>query len=720
MRNIPLPGGRGSATRGSVTRSSVTRRTLRFLTICVSVSTLGAQQAADAPTFKAESNLVVINVAVKDKSGRPITTLTKNDFKLMEDGKAQTISVFELQKLDSQLLAPLAAPAGQPRTLVERTAAAPAAPSRSGPIRFQDRRLLALFFDFSSMQPPEQARAVDAALKFLETQMTKSDLVEILTFGTQMNVVQDFTDNRDLLMDTVRKFRLGDSSELAALGDTGAAAEGDDTGAFVADETEFNIFNTDRKLAALEAACRKLSAFTEKKALVYFSSGVEKTGVDNQSQLRATVNAAVRSNVAFYPVDARGLLAAAPAGDASVASPKGTGVFTGSKQQSVRNSYNDSQETLYTLAADTGGKALLDSNDLSLGIQQAQNDINSYYIIGYYSTNPALDGRYRRIKLELISKQQAKLDYRNGYYAGKEFKNFNGADKERQLEEALDLGDPVTELPLALEVDYFRIAKDKYFVPISVKVPGSVLELAKKGGKSTTQMDFIGQVRDANGKLVGGVRDEIPVKLNEADAAKLTQRQIEYDTGLTLPPGKYTLRFLARENQSGKMGTFETKFTVPDLNMESKTLRMSSVIWSNQREALSAAVGSAGVSKKLLEHDPLVQDGQKLVPSITRVFRRDQNMYVYFEVYDPVTGNTEKAPAVEADMMLFRGGRKAFESGPVRMNELAPHRLNMVPVQLQLPLEKVQPGEYTCQVNVIDALGRKFAFPRGTFVVLAK
>ena len=107
--------------------------------------------------------------------------------------------------------------------------------------------------------------------------------------------------------------------------------------------------------------------YPEKKALIYFSSGVEKTGIENQSQLKATVNAAVRSNVSFYPVDARGLAALIPGGDASTASPRGTGILTGTKQASLKASFNDSQETLYTLAADTGGKALLDFERFDAG-----------------------------------------------------------------------------------------------------------------------------------------------------------------------------------------------------------------------------------------------------------------------------------------------------------------------------------------------------------------
>ena len=188
-----------------------------------------------------------------------------------------------------------------------------------------------MFFDLSSMQPAEQIRARDAAIKFIDTQMTASDTVSIMTLTNELRVVQDFTNDRETLVTVIQSLRVGDSSELAALAATGADST-DDSGEFTADDTEFNIFNTDRKLSALEDAARKLAPFPEKKALVYFSSGVGKTGVDNQSQIRATVNAAVRANVAFYPIDARGLVAMAPAGDATQASPKGTGVFTGSTQ----------------------------------------------------------------------------------------------------------------------------------------------------------------------------------------------------------------------------------------------------------------------------------------------------------------------------------------------------------------------------------------------------
>ncbi|MCC6393711.1 MAG: hypothetical protein IT167_24145 [Bryobacterales bacterium] len=373
------------------------------------------------------------------------------------------------------------------------------------------------------------------------------------------------------------------------------------------------------------------------------------------------------------------------------------------------------QETLDTLASDTGGKALLDNNDLSLGIVQAQKAISSYYILGYYSSNTALDGRYRRIKVSIARRLTAKLDYRSGYFASKEFKNFTSSDRERQLQEALMLGDPVTDLTLAMEVNYFRQGKDRYFVPVAVKIPGTDIELAKKGGAESTRLDFIGEVKDARGVLQGTVRDEITVKLKGDTAAELLRRNLAYDTGFTLPPGAYTLKFLARENETGKMGTFETKFTIPDLTAEQKYLPISSVVLSNQREKLDTALATAEKNRKLIAANPLVQDQQKLIPSVTRVFRKGQEMYVYLEAYQPGAESTEM---MVARVSFFRGKVKAFESAPLPVTQGLNAKSKAVPVRFSLPLGKLRPGRYICQVNVVDPEARKFAVWRSPIVLL--
>ena len=667
--------------------------------------------------FQTTTQLVIVNVAVTAKDGDPIEGLKATDFTVTEDGKPQQIKVFEYQRLEdtapAAALASRNAPSAAEPSVPDRPAAAQIALAKPGEVKYKDRRLLLLFFDLAGMPVADQLRAREAAEKFIQTQMTQADKVAVMTYSTALEVLQDFTDDRDQLLNIVRGITEGETG--MANGTTGDASESDTGAAYTQDDSEFNIFNTDRKLAALTAAVKMVSSLAEKKALVYFASGMTQTGIDNQAQLRATVNAAIRGNVAFYPVDARGLVANAPMGDATAQSPGGQGMYSGDSQRAARDKFQAQQESLYTLAVDTGGKALLDSNDLSLGIVRAQRDVASYYILGYYSANPALNGRYRRLKVQVSQNLNARLDYRSGYFASKEFKQFNSSERERQLEEALMLGDPVTDLALALEVNYFRQARDRYFIPVSVKFPGSDIELARRGGAESTRLDFIGHVRDSKGVLQATVRDEITVKLKGENAGQLIKHNLQYDTGFTLEPGSYTLKFLARENESGKMGTFETKFLVPDLTTEQRYLPISSVVMSYQREKLDATVASAERDKKIIAANPLVQDGQKLVPSVTRVFRQDQEMYVYLEAYQPFAQTTQPMLAL---VSFYRGKVKAFETAPLRITAGLSPKSKAVPLSFRVPMQKLQPGRYTCQVTVLNPLAEKFAVWRSPMVVL--
>ncbi len=699
--------------------------TTLFLIIVLGVQPVFPQQMPRA-TFSTTTNVVIVNVTVLDRDGKPIENLTKDDFLVTEDGKPQKLQAVDLQRLNTNVLPPLNSAAAEPPPPPKgyNPEADKAALKTSMLSKYQDRRLMILLFDFSSMQPAEQIRAKQAAVKFLTAQMTSSDSVSLMVFGASLQTLLDFTSDRDLLINTInQKLRIGDSSENAAVADEGADAQ-DQSGSFVADETEFNIFNADLKLAALEDAARNLAQYPEKKAIIYISSGVQKNGVDNQSQLRATVNTAIRSNVAFYPIDARGLSALVPAGDATQAGAVGNNLYSGAGQTSLRNNFINQQETLATLALDTGGKALLDSNDLTEGIRQVQQDFTSYYVLSYVSTNTAVDGRYRRIQVKLAPKDaalRAKIDYRQGYYGPTTFAHMRDVDKEAQLSQALLSDNPVTDLPIAVEVDYFRLEKDKYFAPISVKIPGSALAFHSKGSKQATELDFIAEVFDARNRPASTVRDTIPLKVDQGVAGQVVQKSLQYDTGVTLTPGNYKLRFVARENGEGKIGTFETPFTIPDL-AAGKALRVSSLVLSNQRQPVADQVAGVKNNKKLTENNPLIDNGQQLMPNVTRVFRPGQNLLVYIEVYDPVIPDSLpenfRRADVEATLALYQHKKKIFETKPVRANKLSEKRAGTLPVWLQMPVSQIQPGKYQCQVTLIDEFGRKFAFPRAQMAVL--
>jgi hypothetical protein len=450
-----------------------------------------------------------------------------------------------------------------------------------------------------------------------------------------------------------------------------------------------------------------LGLVNEKKSLIYFASGMNLNGIDNQAQLRTTLNAARRANVAVYPIDSRGLVAMAPMGDASRPSPGGIGMYTGATAMATMTRFQRSQDALYTLAADTGGKALLDYNDLSLGIVRAQQATSSYYILGYYSTNTNRDGKLRRVKISLKNRS-GELTYRDAYYADKEFSKFTAADKERQLEEALMLGNPITELTIAMELNYFQLNHADYFVPIAMKIPGSELVLAQKSGAEHTIIDFIGEIKDEFGTTVTNLRDKVDIKLKGEAASRLASSPIQYDAGFTLLPAKYSIKVLARSAETGRIGTFQTDFIVPNLDKEVVRLPISSVVLGSQRVAMEDALFNAGKTKTAKQQvaNPLIDNGLKLLPSVTRVFSRSREMYVYLQAYEREAESTQPLGVF---VSFFRGQEKVYEM-QFTVAEGMDQKSKALPVKLSVPLTSLSDGEYVCQISVIDPTVSKAAF----------
>jgi VWFA-related protein len=704
-----------------------------FTTVCAGAQQIGQNTSAATPqgfTLSIHSQLIVETVTVKDKQGHFIPGLTAKDFALTEDGVPQTIRFCEHQNIDTDAKPlPALTPDDEQLTLYKRLNRTQIAPEDSGSSRYKNRRLLALYFDMSTMDPADQLRALSAAEEFLRTQMTSADLVSILRYqGGSVDILQDFTADRNKLLSILQTLIVGEGQgSKESIDDAGSA----DTGAaFGQDDSQFNVFNTDRQLSALETASKMLGDLSEKKSLIYFASGLRLNGIDNQAQLHATVDAAIKAGVSFWPIDARGLVAAAPLGDATQGSPGNAGIYTGAAAQASIDYLQHSQDTLYALAGDTGGKALFDTNDLTRGITQAQHAIADYYILGYYTTDTAENGRFRRVKISLTNGVAANLDYREGYFAAKKFSTFNSVDKERQLEDALMLEDPITDLSIAMEIDYFQLNRAEYFVPIIVKIPGSELALAKRGGAEHTLIDFVGEIKDiVGGVTVTNVRDNVNIKLSDETAAQLAHSPIEYDTGFTLLPGTYSIKFLARDDETGRIGTYETQFTIPDLNHEVKQIPISSVVLSSQRVDMSKALYTVAKGKKedvQAAVNPLVVDGQKLVPSVNRVFSPAQTLYVYLQAYKPHAPITEPIPPANttanqplvAFVSLYQGSRAVFQTQPEAVPPDAANRLGITPLSFSIVLAHLPPGHYDCQVTVLDPSTQRATFWRAPLLLV--
>jgi VWFA-related protein len=669
-----------------------------------------------------KSQLVVETVVVKDKQGKYVDGLTAKDFAVTEDNVPQSIRFCEHQDLTDATPVAIAPPGSEEIKLYKQLTRTKISPEKADSERYRNRRLLALYFDMSAMRPAEQLRALTAGEQFLRTQMTSVDLVSILRYqGGSVDVLQDFTADRNKLLSILETLIVGEGQGSAETVDDSSSA---DTGAaFGQDDSEFNVFNTDRQLSALQTAAQMLGNLNEKKSLIYFASGLRLNGINNQAQLHATVDAAIKAGVSFWPIDARGLVAEAPLGDATQGSQGNASMYTGAAALATTNALQQSQDTLFALAGDTGGKALFDTNDLTRGIVQAQQAVTDYYILGYYATNTAENGRFRRVKVSLTQERSANLSYRQGYYAAKQFIRFTAVDKERQLEDALMLEDPITDLSIAMEVDHFQLNRAEYFVPIVVKIPGRELALAKRGGAEHTLIDFVGEIKDlSSGDTMTNVRDNVNIKLTDATAAELARRPIEYDTGFTLLPGRYMIKFLARDDETGRIGTYQTTFVIPNLNKEEKRIPISSVVLSSQRVDLQDALYDAEKRKakeKETAVNPLVQDGKKLVPSVTRVFSTSHEMYVYLQAYKPAISGTQSGNSpLFAFVSLYLANNKIFETPPTAIAPSAASRLGTMPLSFTLHIDHLPPGEYDCQVTVLDPTSLKASFWRAPVLLV--
>jgi VWFA-related protein len=753
------------------------RTLIGLAAITAVVPVLMAQQATPPqtqpakPVFRTATNIVRVDVVVRDKNGDVVRGLKADDFIVSEDGKAQRVTSFDFEEIATTALPALTPStsllgleqlqsAAAQRTVT--TAAAPAAPAAAAAVatappdkpstsdELSGRRMFVILFDTSSMQPDEVDRAVKSANTYIDKQMSVADLVAIASVGQSLTILREFTADRDLLKATLAAFdsTAGTGFEQPATVDVTDVTDDTDPADLPLDETEFGIFNNDRRLRAMRVLCEALSTIEQKKALLYFSSGMSRSGSDNEVELRAVTNTCNKANTSIYPVDSRGLTAVVPGGGGRGGGGRGGGssMFSGRSMVSQYSSLNASQETLTTLAADTGGQAFLDTNDFGPAFTRVQRDMSAYYLLGYSSGNVSKDGKFRKIQVKLKNTSTGyKIEARSGYYANTDFAHLAKADREKQLQEEIAAAVSSTDLPVVASTSWFRIAGDKFYVPLSVAVPGAAVRVPTQPtqDRRNASLDLLGVVTDEQGRAVGRIRDTMQIPAGQT--ATLASKQLQYQGGVTLPAGHFKVKVAVRENADGAMGTFEFAISIPDL--KTVPLKVSPVVLSTQLRFTRGAGpgprgggpgggggqggpppggGQGGQGGRGFESqrggggpqwndansiNPLLRNGQEIVQSLTHVVTQGQRMYFYFEVYDPALDATG-APKLKASLAFYRGRVKVFETPVIEKTALDAVDRKAVVFQLQLPSADFKPGLYTCQVNLFDDVSGHFAFPR--------
>jgi VWFA-related protein len=708
-------------------------------------------------SIKTNTQVVLVNVQVRDSKGSFVRDLKQDDFTITEDGKAQKILSMDVQNTDAlaensgelQALNLLGGLNGATATKIQQEAkerAKEPSPAEYTKETFRDRRLIVMLFDLQSMQPDEIERGIKSAKSYIDEQMRPADFVSIVSLSTRLNVDQDFTSNKEDLERALQTFDPNSGNGFEDAGAATAAATDDtDTSTdqeFSADSSETDIFNTDRKFDVLRTMAETLGGIEQKKTLLFFSGGLRANGIDNQTSYRAAVNAAVRSNTAIYTVDTRGLQAVVPGGAANTASRRGIGGFNGQGLRGQFTQLQASQDTLVSLAADTGGRSLMDSNDFGKIFTQIQEDTSMYYVLGYSSSNATKDGRFRNIRVT-VKLTNARVDARRGYYADTDFQHLAKESRDKQMQEELAADLPSTDLPVYLSTGYFKLDDVRYFVPVSIVVPGSAIPFATESNQDRATLDILGAVLAPTGggfrggergggrggergggfrggnfqggppqeqqgpRVFGQIKDTVKLNLNTTQDVK--RKNVQYDAGFLLPPGRFRLRFIVRENQTGQIGSFEADVLIP--NLLQAPVKVSSVIASAQK--------AAGKAKK---DNPLTRNGTELIPSVTHVFSKDQHLYLFYEVYDPkhpddVDVNNKLAARLVTNATFFKGNNKVYETPLMEVNQINAPERRAATIELDVPLSELKAGFYTCQINVIDEAAGEVVFPRLALLV---
>ena len=667
------------------------------------------------PLLRSSSDLVRIDVEVTDGSGKPVKGLKADQFTITDDGQGQKVSIFSYEDIEGVETAsetdakPIVIAVDSPSDAAAQTAGEQA----------RDRRMLVLFFDLTSLGPDDLIRAHDAAAKFVKQQMTKADLVSVVVLSSNLRVLSDFTNDHEKLNKAIAQLLPGVSSQLAnplyAAAQNGEYDVQQDTGAaYTADETEFNVFNTDQKLEAVESLANVLGVIPGRKSVIEFTGGVTQTGEENRTQLRAATDAANRANVSIYSIDARGLMAAAPGGDVTADAATGTSMFSGAAVFHQTDQREDSRDTLATLSTDTGGRAFYDLGDLSDAFPKIEQENGGYYLVGYYlNANVKHDGTWHAVRVKVNAPGGPHVRYRNGYYAPRDFQHLEKESRDDQLDQAMHSDNPVVELPIAVETAMFRLSDEQVYVPISAKLSATALDWAQKHNRRQAEFDFAAEVRALpSGQIVAQLRDTINVELNQLRFEQVHQTNLVYQGGVVLSPGSYRLKFIARENESGKIGTFEQNFIAPP--RQTQRLSLSSVLLSSQLVAVEKSsevqTKAQGLRAKLAA-SPLEMEGQRIVPSVTRFFTQQQTLYVFFQAYYPEKSDTFDAGALRAGLIFFRDGVQE-DTTPLLAPAVVDAKTHTASFRISLPLAKLPTGRYSVQAVAIGAGTQQSAFGR--------
>jgi VWFA-related protein len=549
----------------------------------------------DAPaTFSTKVNLVMVPVVVRDAKGKAIGTLQKEDFQLFDKGKPQVISKFSVEKAGEAVIP---AEVATDDAALENAAGATAAAKAPAPIA---QRFVIYLFDDVHTSTADLIQVRNAADRHLTETLDATTRAAIFTTSGQGNL--DFTDDRAKLHEALLK--LMSRSTIGGLGrecpdisyytadliqnkndptalQTAAAEvlatcdppppgqsaqQAMQAAEIVVRATASNVLSLgdrDARLAltVLEDAIRRLKAAPGDRSLIFVSPGVFLTD-DLRQDETDIMDRAIRANVRISSLNARGLYAIVPGGDASTPSTQGGQAVMNAKAQYQRESAIAEEGIMEELADATGGRYFHNNNDLKAGFGQVAAAPEFVYVLGFSPQNLKLDGAYHALKVKLTNSHGLDLQARRGYYAPKHLPD-PAEDAKREIQEALFSRDELQDIPVELHMQFFKSSDIAAKIAVLARVNLKNLHFRKADGRNNDNLTVLTGVFDRNGNYISGVEKILELRLLDPTLDKLLNSGVTVRTNFDVAPGSYVIRLVVRDSEGQNMAARNGVVEIP-------------------------------------------------------------------------------------------------------------------------------------------------------------
>lgn len=677
-------------------------------------------KVSDDDVIRISSNLVNVDVTVRDKKGKAITDLKAEDFILTENGVRQNIEFFDAT------LSGGSDPAATSATTSTSSTTLP-------------RNIISLVLDGQTTDSTNLKHVRDGMTKYIREHISEQDSVAIFSIAGGLQLLQSFTQNKAKLIAAVERFdglvTGAKTSELASLNESisamrnqlGAASsseittpEGGSSAAqtmitrrvleqYIQFRSVLSAQQTRPVLAGLAAICEGLRSTPGKKTLVVFSQGfIAPQNLDWQVQ--STIDIANRANVAIYIIDAGGLTGGTPQSGALVPSSPLAGISAATDQESRiragagesvfditrQEGINRQQDLLYRISGDTGGQFIKNTNDIASGLDRIDEQIRSRYTLAYRSTDPQFDGTFRKVKIE-VRRPDAKVVARPGYYAIPATQIVPISPEDRKLIANFQTLASHSTLPLNWQLDPFRSQPGYYVVPLSFEIPPSALEFGKKGQKQLLQLDVIGFVRnEGEEKILSRLGGNFEVELTGKQFESILNDMIFFRQDMLLGEGDYTIDLIVKDRLSGKVSAKRTNLTLPSTDSE---FAATTAVLSRHAEPVRPSRTNA--------EDVLSTGTINIRPSPTREFQTSDNLIIFFKLYNAAPVAETGKPSVLVTVTLKKDGKPAVKPLDYQLTEVESEPVPHLTFAKYVQLKDLKPGKYKLLIEARDMVQQK-------------